>query len=121
MKKILIIDDSEDIVSALVDFLEEQGFEVCFAYDAVTALKTTSKIQPDLIICDIFMPGMNGYDYFREIKENSLTANIPFVFISAAADKHEIQRSRDAGVEYFIVKPYKILDLLEVIKSILKD
>ena len=121
MKKILIIDDSKDIVTSLVDFLEEEQYEVYYAYEAITALKITNTVFPDLIICDIFMPGMNGYDYYRELKENKLTSHIPVIFITAAADKNEIERGKEAGVGYFIIKPYNILDILKIIKNILNE
>jgi CheY-like chemotaxis protein len=120
-KKILIIDDSKDIVTSLVDFLEEHQFVVRYAYDAFGALNIVNELLPDLIICDIFMPGMDGYEFYREIKTEPLTAEIPVIFITAAADKNEVERGKAAGVKHFIIKPYSILHLLDVIKSVLND
>lgn len=121
MRRILIIDDSKDIVSSLVDFLEEENYSVSYAYDVCTALKITKEILPDLIICDILMPGKDGYEYYREIKSIPNTANIPVIFITAVVDTDEIERGKKAGIEYFIIKPYNILDILKIIKSVLND
>jgi len=121
MKKILIVDDSKDIVTSLVDFLEEEDYVVEYAYDAFSALEIVKKSIPDLIICDLIMPGMSGYDYYHEMKKNRETEKIPFIFITAAADRNEIQRGKNEGIRYFVIKPYNIIDLLKTIKTVLKD
>lgn len=121
MKKILIVDDSQDIITSLVDFLEEEEYQVQYALDAYSALEITKTFLPDLVICDILMPGMDGYGYYKEIKKTKLTAEIPIIFITASTDKNELQRGEESGARYFIVKPYNLLDLLKIIKIILKD
>jgi Response regulator containing a CheY-like receiver domain and an HD-GYP domain len=120
MKKVLIIDDSTDIVSSLVDFLEEEKFETHFAYNGEQALRLTEEIKPDLIICDILMPGMNGYEFYEKIKDNESTADIPIIFITAGADNFCVQHLKEAGVKHFIMKPYRITDILKIINSILE-
>ena len=117
MKKILIIDDAVDIVTSLVDLLEETGYKTYTAFNAVSALSITRNIVPDLILCDVFMPEMDGYQYLKEIRKESATANIPVIILSAGADKINIEKGKSAGVFSFIIKPYNSLELLSLIKK----
>lgn len=117
MKKILIIDDAIDIVTSLVDLLEETGYKTFTAFNAVSALEITRDIIPDLILCDVFMPEMDGYQYLQEIRKEPATANIPVIILSAGADKTNIERGKNSGAINFMIKPYNSLELLTLIKK----
>lgn len=117
MKKILIVDDSIDIVSSLVDLFEESGYETHKAYTASDALKITKSIMPDLIICDILMPKINGYEFLEEIRRGSITSKIPVLFLSAKASKEEIKKGLESGANGYIVKPYDSLALLSKVND----
>jgi Response regulators consisting of a CheY-like receiver domain and a winged-helix DNA-binding domain len=121
MKKILIVDDAEDIVSSLTDLLEESGYETFCAYSAVSAIEITKKVIPNLILCDILMPQIDGYEYLKQLKSNISTSNIPVIFLSAGAEKSEVERGMNAGVEKFILKPYDAVDLIKTIETLLSD
>ncbi|MGE5497421.1 MAG: response regulator transcription factor [Syntrophothermus sp.] len=116
MGKILIIDDSAEIIVSLVDMLQEAGHETYYSYEAVSGIKLARDIIPDLIICDILMPQMDGFEYLREIKEDPSTAHIPFIFMSARASKSDIAKGMNAGAARYIVKPFDILELSGIIE-----
>lgn len=121
MKKILVVDDAIDIVSSLVDLLEEVNYRVFYSYNAESALKMAKEIIPDLILCDIFMPEMDGYQLIREIRNFPPTSEIPIIILSAGVDKVDIEKGRCAPVNKFIVKPYNTLELLGIIKDIFSN
>lgn len=121
MKKILIIDDAVDIVTSLEDLLVETGYKVFTAFNALSALKMTVDIIPDLILCDVFMPEMDGYEFLDKIKEHKATENIPVIILSAGADKANIEKGRNSGAVDFIIKPYNSLELLTLIKKAINN
>jgi CheY-like chemotaxis protein len=121
MKKILIVDDAADIVTSLVDLLEESGYQTFSALKAPPALKLVKDLIPDLILCDVFMPEMNGYEFIEALKADPATAGIPVIILSAGADKANVEKGRNAGVFDFVIKPYNSLDLLVLINKALGD
>ena len=121
MKKILVVDDAVDIVSSLVDLLEEVHYKVFYSYTAESALKMAKEMMPDLILCDIFMPEMDGYQLISEIRNYPPTSQIPIIILSAGVDKIDIEKGKQAPVNRFIVKPYNTLELLKNIKDIFSN
>lgn len=119
--KILIVDDSGEIASSLSDLLKEMGYEVFTAPGTMEGIIKAGEIRPDLIISDVLMPGGGGFALLAAVKSSPDTADIPVVFLSAVAEKKEIQKGLDAGAGAYIVKPYRSRDLLNVVRRLIDE
>ncbi|MBD3636669.1 MAG: response regulator [Crocinitomicaceae bacterium] len=119
MKKILIIEDVDDIRENASELLELNDFEVLTAHSGEEGLNTLKNNPVDLILCDIVMPGMNGYKVLEEIRKNTDLAKIPFVYMSASVQENEKREALSMGIDGFIQKPFFEEDMLKVIKSAL--
>jgi signal transduction histidine kinase len=114
-KKILVIDDIPANNYVLQQRLEEEGFEVNTSTNGLLGIQIAMADTPDLIICDIMMPGVDGYQVMNQIKENPKTALIPFIFISAKSENMDIREGMKLGADDFLIKPYNHQDLLNTI------
>ena len=119
-KRIMIVDDEEDIRVSVGQIFEVSGYEVTKAEDGNDCLNKLERAIPDLVILDIMMPGMNGWDVAARIKENSKWSKIPIVFLTAKGDEMSIGMGRFASKEY-IVKPFDIIKLKERVEEILNN
>ncbi|QEK52654.1 response regulator [Pedobacter aquae] len=97
LKKIVVIEDDELIRENIVDFLSLNSFNVEGFSEGMLALEAINREIPDLILCDISLPGLSGHDIIGKLKENDTTAEIPFVFLSAHAEKSDVRNSMDLG------------------------
>lgn len=103
---ILCVEDEEELRRDLCDELFEAGYDVLEACDGHQALQLLQKTRPDLILCDISMPGMNGYEVLKAVLEKEQDyANIPFVFLSALADSREVIQGKRLGADDYLIKP----------------
>jgi len=117
---ILLIEDNNEIREALAELLTLEGFVVETADCGLYGLKLARKIVPDLIICDILMPGLDGYGVLKSLKENKHTSGIPFIFSSSKAEKLDTQKGMDLGAQYFFVKPFDEILLINCINNCLR-
>ena len=117
-KKIMIVDDEEDIRASVGQIFEVSGYEVIKAEDGNDCLNKLEHAIPDIVILDIMMPGLNGWDVAARIKENSKWNEIPIVFLTAKGDEMSIGMGGLASEEY-IVKPFDIIKLKERVEEIL--
>jgi putative two-component system response regulator len=116
-KEILIVDDKVDNIKLLNSFLEKEGYKLRNALDGQTALLSVSVKKPDIILLDINMPKMNGFEVCKKLKENKETAHIPIVFISALNDlDSKIEAFNIGGVDY-IIKPFASEEVLARVKT----
>lgn len=113
--KILIADDEEDIREIVQLFLESKGYETIVAYDGVDALDKARSERPDLIILDVMMPLMSGFEVCEKLMADSATDQIRIVMLSAADQSESKQRGLDAGARDYIVKPFEPDHLEKVI------
>ena len=90
MKKILIIEDDTVLRENTAEFIKGQNFEVFIAEDGLVGIQQTLKHLPDLILCDISMPNMNGYDFYKTIKQIKATSTIPLIFFSARTENEDV-------------------------------
>ena len=118
-KRILLADDEEDIKTVVTMFLESQGYEVLTAFDGLDALEKTRTEKPDLILLDIMMPVLDGYEVCKRLKEDATTGNIPILILSAAAHVESVDRGLKAGARDYIVKPFEPEKLLEKIEQVI--
>ena len=118
MEKILLADDDADIQEIAKVILTKEGYEAIIAKDGNEALELAKANNPDLIILDYLMPGLDGLEVCRALKKEEALKNIPVLIITAHAGEKE--RSLDAGAVDFLTKPVEKADLLHRIKSVLK-
>ncbi|ARV07431.1 hypothetical protein BTO04_12350 [Polaribacter sp. SA4-10] len=117
MKKILIIEDDPILRGNTAEFIRAHNFEVFTAKDGLEGVQKTLKNLPDLIICDISMPNMDGYEFYNTIKQIKSTATIPLVFFSAKTEKEDIRTGMQLGADDYITKPFDLYELLKVINT----
>ncbi len=115
--KILIAEDDKDIVELLKLYLESNGFEVTSTYDGLEAIKNFEKNNYDIIIADLMMPGLNGYELIKIIREIS---NIPIVIVSAKNMDSDKILGLDIGADAYITKPFNPLELVAYVKALLR-
>jgi CheY-like chemotaxis protein len=118
-QRILICDDDQVILRLLQVNLELEGYEVLLAHDGEEAYRVAADQAPDLVILDIMMPRMDGYQAVQALKDNTATADIPVVFLSAKAQQSDIDRGLDHGVSNYLTKPFDPSDLLEVVERLI--
>jgi twitching motility two-component system response regulator PilG len=104
-KKILLVDDDESILELFRDVLEGKGHQVTTFTRGWEALQAVSREQPDLIILDIMMPRVNGYEVCQILKENPKTKTIPIIFLTALSHQEALRRAAEGGADDFLVKP----------------
>jgi putative two-component system response regulator len=118
--RILICDDEIHIVKLMETILVPQGYDVCKAYDGKEALEMADKCQPDLILMDVMMPVLDGFEVTKALKEKPETQNVPVVIVSAAADKQRRIKAMELGADDFLTKPVDTVELKTRVKSLLK-
>ncbi len=119
MAKILIAEDERDIRDLVAFTLRFAGYEVATASNGEEAVEMTSKENPDLILMDVRMPRMTGYDACRILKADPATKDLPIVFLSAKGQESEIQTGLEAGAEEYLLKPFAPDQLAERVRAIL--
>jgi DNA-binding response OmpR family regulator len=117
-KRILLADDEEDIKIVVKYYLEQRGYEVLTAFDGLDAISMCESSKPDLLLLDVMMPVMNGFEVARRLKANPETANIPIIMLSAASQAESIKEGLEAGARDYIVKPFEPSKLEEMIKAV---
>ncbi|GAB4300683.1 MAG: response regulator [Ignavibacteriaceae bacterium] len=117
MKKILVIEDEELLRNAIADLLTTEGYECFQAADGNEGLAKARETLPDLIICDVKMPGMNGHEVLKSLRKEATTSTIPFIFLSALSEKKDFRKGMDLGADDYLAKPINSNDLLHAIKT----
>lgn len=118
-KKVLIIDDEIHIIKIIQYKLNSAGLEVVFAQNGPEGIKIANEELPNIILLDIMMPAMNGYEVLEHLKENEKTKNIPVVMITAKTQEGDKQKAEKIGVTAYIFKPFSPQAVLEVVENIL--
>jgi len=118
-KHILVVDDEPSWLSAVTMVLQSKGYEVKTAVSGTEALKALKHFKPDLILSDIRMPDLNGFDLLDLVKKNPAIAATPVVFLSAIDDYHARKVARDLGAADYILKPVDESDMLSALEKYL--
>ncbi|MBU4311602.1 MAG: response regulator [Candidatus Omnitrophica bacterium] len=120
--KVLIVDDERDIIKVTKTRLESKGFEVVCAYDGLSGLDKAKEAKPDIVLLDLFMPVMHGYEVCKKLKQNPDTKNIPIILFSAGLCKGSCPKeAKDVGAVDFIAKPFDDEELVDKIKFYTKE
>ena len=120
-KTIFIADDESGFVSTLKSRLEFEGFEIATAPDGKSALDRITDEMPDLILLDIMMPAMNGYQVCRELKENPDTNAIPILMLTAKSQESDKFWGNEAGADAYMTKPFDMDELIGEIRGLLRE
>lgn len=113
---ILIVEDDPQLCNNMALILSLEDFDVRVAHNGPTGLKMVEEKQPDLILCDILMPGMDGHAFHEQIKKQPDWAGILFIFVSALNDQSQVRRGMLAGADDYLPKPFSAEDLLTAVK-----
>jgi len=119
MTKILVAEDERDIRDLVKFTLEHRGYTVVSSADGLSALELAASERPDLVLLDVRMPRMDGYEVCRQIKANPALKHIPVVFLSAKGQEAEVQAGIEAGAQAYIVKPFSMDRLISQIEQTL--
>jgi len=117
MKKILIIEDDDIIRDNISDALNLYNYQIYTAINGRDGLQLAIKMSPDLILCDIKLPLLNGYEVLEALKNDENTQLIPFIFISAKSNQEDIYKGMNLGAVDYIIKPFLLLDLIKIVES----
>jgi len=120
VKRILVIDDLPENVFMLQDRLEHEGYKVLTAYNGKSGIEKAQNEVPDLILLDVMMPDINGFEVCKTLVSDSRTSDIPIIFVTAKTDPEDIKEGLDAGAYDYIKKPINKIELLARVKSELK-
>jgi two-component system, OmpR family, response regulator VicR len=116
-KKLLVIEDEKDIVEILKAILEHEGYEVLCAYDGEEGIKSAIENKPDLVVTDIMMPKMDGFEVAEKLKEHPETSVIPIVMLTAKDQEVDRQRGLSLGIAAYIIKLFDLEELIATIKE----
>ena len=120
VSKILVVEDSKSIREEICEILQFEGFEVIWAENGEKGLKKAKATLPNLIISDVSMPKLNGYDFLKELQKTRTTASIPFIFLSGKTELPDLRKGMNLGADDYLIKPVNIEELIKVVKRKLK-
>lgn len=116
MEKVLLIEDDNDLRENVIDLLEIEGYKV-FGYNTGrNVMNLITEIMPDIIICDIMLPGMDGYQIVEAVRSNEKTKAIPFIFLTARAEMKDLRTGMNLGANDYLLKPYEAEELLGTVR-----
>ncbi|HEY9627561.1 MAG TPA: response regulator [Coleofasciculaceae cyanobacterium] len=117
MKKILVIEDEQAVRDTIVEILNSENFYAISAENGEVGVQMATEFQPNLILCDVMMPKLDGYGVLTQVRQNTKTATIPFVFLTANADKNNFRHGMTLGADDYLTKPFTHSELLEAIDA----
>lgn len=121
MAKVLVVDDEPNIVLSLEFLMEQAGFEVVTAEDGEQALEQVTNTSPDLLLLDISLPGMSGFDVLERLRGQEATAQLPIIMLTAHGRDVEREKGMALGADDYITKPFSTQSLVEKVKALLTE
>jgi DNA-binding response OmpR family regulator len=116
---VLVVDDDPVILKLLEVNFEMEGFQVVRAADGAEGLERAREVLPDIVVLDVMMPRMTGYEVAKALREDDQTAHIPIIFVTARAQSSDVERGMELGVEDYVTKPFDPLDLIDRVNNLL--
>ena len=117
----MLIEDNKDILENLVEYFELHGYKILVANNGEKGVKIAGEFIPDLIICDVLMHEMDGYEVMRLLLNTAKTHEIPFIFSTSISEKIDREESLRLGADEYIIKPFEPVTLLEMVNALLKS
>jgi DNA-binding response OmpR family regulator len=117
MKKILVIEDEQFIRENIVEILESNDYDVFSAPDGVAGIELALKHLPDLILCDVMMPDLDGHSVLAQLRDNDATSATPFIFLTARANTQDLRVGMNLGADDYLTKPFRVPDLLHAVNT----
>ena len=121
MARILVVEDDHVIRELLVVNLKMEGHEAVTAADGNEALEAVARQHPDVVLLDMMLPGLDGWEITSRLKADKQTSAIPIVALSARAMQADIDRGRELGVDHYVTKPFDPIDLMKLVDSLAAD
>ncbi|MFP4380579.1 MAG: response regulator transcription factor [Candidatus Sumerlaeia bacterium] len=121
MAKILVVDDEPDVLLIVKTGLQAEGYDLVTATNGADALTVAKDENPDLIVLDVMMPGMDGFETLAKLKEMDETSTIPVIMLTGLSEKQKIQKALVSGIEYYVIKPFEFDDLLKKVRTALNQ
>src|SRR5512140_1054857 len=119
--RILIVEDEESLLKLESILLSSKGYNVTGVMDGKSALEEVQQNKPDLVLLDIMLPEIDGFEVCKQIKENPETCSIPVVMLSAKKSNIDLDKGKLAGADAYITKPFKSVKVIEIIEGLLKS
>ena len=120
-RKILAVDDERHIVRLVQVNLERQGYIVVTAFDGKEALEKVESEKPDLVVLDVMMPYMDGFEVLQNLRKNQATRDLPVIMLTAKAQDADVFRGWQSGVDCYLTKPFNPMELITFVKRIFKS
>ncbi|MCL2039376.1 MAG: response regulator [Bacteroidetes bacterium] len=117
-KTILLIDDSDFILETNKELLEAAGYNIITANNGLQGIEVAIKELPDMIICNVSMPGLSGFEVVEQIKNNKRTSLTPFMFLTGFTDKSKMREGREKGADDYLTKPYTKKELIGAVDAL---
>lgn len=117
MKTILLIEDNNDILENLTEYLELEGYRIIVVVNGIRGVDMAKEHLPDLILCDVLMPEMDGYEVLHVLLETAQTHQIPFIFSTSMSEQVDRTEALGLGADDYIVKPFELDALLKMIQN----
>jgi CheY-like chemotaxis protein len=121
MTKVLVIEDDEVLRESILDILKTRNFDVIGAEDGLRGLQLAQEFVPDLILCDVRMPKLDGYEVLQAIRQDPKTAAIPLIFLTAETIQNVVGKGQSLGANGYLIKPFSTAELLEAINQGQRD
>ena len=120
MKRILLIEDNHSLREEIINVLELEGFDIVTAETGRVGLARLAEQIPDLVLCDLMMPDMDGYETIQAIRSNPATRTLGVILLTARDDEQCRTRGAEVGADDYVTKPFRIPDLLNAVQAVLK-
>ena len=120
MKSVLVIDDNADIRDNTAEILELAGYKTFTAENGKRGVEVAQKEKPDVIVCDIMMPELDGYGVLHLLRKNKETESVPFIFLTAKTERSDFRKGMEMGADDYITKPFDDCELLSAVEVRLK-
>lgn len=121
MSKVLVIEDDLMIRENLIEILTGEGFETLDADNGIDGILLAREQKPDLIVCDVRMQGLDGFEVLKVLKQDENTREIPFIFLTAKVDRAAQKRSIELSADAYLIKPFGSTELIEKIITLLEN
>jgi DNA-binding response OmpR family regulator len=121
MPRVLVVDDDPQVLKLLRVNFELEGFEVMSATNGEEALELVGRDTPDVVVCDVMMPGIDGLEVVRRLRAHPDTVSLPLVVVSAKAQRADVRAGLKLGADEYVTKPFDPAELIEIVQRLLDD